>query len=178
LQAEGISDDRIEMLYTCDVRYDGQHTEVEVEITQGEIDAFDLEPMRERFHEKHMGIYAFNLKEVGTECELVSLRLTAAGRMEKPSMVREIYQGEDSAKAEKGKRKIYLPDAKEFGDVVVYDAMKLGYGNKVIGPAIIEHPTTNIVVLPEYNVEYDEVGAAIMYLKSEEERFKKEGVIR
>lgn len=178
LRSEGIPDDRMEILYTCDVRYDGQHHEVEVEITQEEIDVFNLEPMRERFHEKHMDIYAFNLKEVGTECELVSLRLTAVGRMVKPGMVKEDYQGEDSAKAEKGTRRVYLPDKKAFGDVIVYDAMKLGYGNKVIGPAIIEHPTTNIVVLAEYNVVYDEVGAAIMYLKSEEERVKREGIIK
>lgn len=178
LRSEGIPNDRMEMLYSCDIRYDGQHHEVEVEITREEIDAFSLDPMRERFHEKHMEIYAFNLKEVGNECELVSLRLTAVGKMEKPTMVRGDYLGEDSTKAIKDTRRVFRTAKEAYGEVTVYDAMKLGYGNKVEGPAIIEHPTTNIVVLSEYNVVYDEVGAAIMYLKSEEERFKKEGVIR
>jgi N-methylhydantoinase A len=178
LRSEGIPDDRMEMLYSCDVRYDGQHHEVEVEITREEIDAFNLEPMRERFHEKHMEIYAFNLKEVGNECELVSLRLTAVGKMEKPTMIRGYHLGEDSSKAIKSTRRVFLMTKKAYGEVSVYDAMKLGYGNKVEGPAIIEHPTTSIVVPSEYNVVYDEVGAAIMYLKSEEKKFKKECVIR
>ena len=71
----------------------------------------------------------------------------------------------------KGKRKVYLPDEKDFEEIYVYDGSKLRCGNKVIGPGIIEQVNTTTFVNPDYNVICDKYGSYTMYLKAREKEF-------
>ena len=79
-----------------------------------------------------------------------------------------IIQGEDASQAVKGRRKVYLPNKKDFEEVNVYDGFKLRCGNKVIGPGLIEQVNTTTFVSPEYNVICDRYGSYTMYLKTRE----------
>ena len=96
------------------------------------------------------------------------MRLTLIGRTDKPRLLEEESFGEDSSGAIKGRRMIYLPSRKEFGEVNVYDGFKLKCGNKIAGPAIIEQVNTTTFVSPEYSVICDKYGSYTMYLKTRE----------
>jgi N-methylhydantoinase A len=56
--------------------------------------------------------------------------------------------------ARKGEREAYFEGA--FQTVGVYDGLKLVNGNVVPGPAIIEQPTTTIVLPPGFTARCDE----------------------
>jgi len=49
--------------------------------------------------------------------------------------------------------------------VPVYDGVKMGYGNKLSEPAIIEEPTTTIFLTPDYQLNCDKYGNYLIYLK-------------
>ncbi len=58
---------------------------------------------------------------------------------------------------------------RKFQEVDVFDGSGLKYGNKVIGPAIIEQVHTTTFVTPEYNAIVDKYGSYTMYSKTKEE---------
>jgi len=178
LEAEKVKAGEIEYEHFIDVRYLGEYHEITLPITRKEIDAANFSAMTERFHQWHDSLYGYHLKEEGRPLELVNLRETALGRMPKPEFKVAVYRGEDSFEALKGRREIYLTIQKRFEEVEVYDGLKLRYGNRVVGPAIIEQPSTTILVLPEFNLMCDAYEGFTMYPKDKEAKVKERLLIR
>ena len=172
LLSEHISKERIEHIYSLDMRYVKQYHEVNVEITRGELEKGDIDSMASKFHPEHNRLYGYSLEEEETSIELINLRLLSIGKTVKPKFIEEDFVHEDPFEALKKRRKIYLPLKKTFEEVLVYDGHRLRYGHKVEGPAIIEQVNTTTFVSPEYNVLCDRYGSYTMYLKTKEEEIK------
>jgi N-methylhydantoinase A len=64
-----------------------------------------------------------------------------------PAMPKLEFKGEDSSNALKGKRDVFLPDLGRFVPVNTYELGMLRPGNVIVGPAIIEAPTTTMFIL-------------------------------
>lgn len=168
LKSEEIREERILYVYSCDVRYAGQFHEVNVVISKEEVVGVDLDSISKKFHIAHDQLYGYSLKERGGIPELINIRITCVGETEKPKLKEELYQGEDSTRALKGERKIFIPQKRQFETVNIFDGGKMGHGNTLSGPGIIEQPTTTILVPPEYNLICDRFGSYIIYLRSRE----------
>jgi N-methylhydantoinase A len=168
LKSENIPEDRIEAVYSLDMRYIKQYHEVNVVITKEEVENVDIDSIAKKFHPEHNRLYGYSLEEEGTPIELINMRLTLIGKTHKPKFMEEHNRGEDAKAALKGRRKVYIPNKKDFEELNVYDGFKLKCGNKVIGPAIIEQVNTTTFVSPEYNVVCDKYGSYTMYLKARE----------
>lgn len=168
LKSENIPEDRIEPIYSLDMRYVKQYHEVNVVITREEADEANIESIAAKFHPEHNRLYGYSLEKEGTPIELINMRLTLIGKTDKPRFTEEENQGEDASQALKGRRMVYLPDKRDFDELDIYDGFKLKCGNKIIGPAIIEQVNTTTFVSPEYNVLCDRYGSYTMYLKTKE----------
>jgi N-methylhydantoinase A len=173
LKSEGIPKNRIAHIFSLDLRYLEQYHEVNVEITFEEIQKADFGSISTRFHQKHNALFGYALAEEQTPVELINLRMVCIGQIRKPQFQPEIYSASDPAGAFKKKRSVFLPIEKKFEEVNVYDGAKLRFGNKVIGPAIIEQVNTTTFVTPQYSLLVDKFGSYTMYLKSHEEEVKK-----
>ena len=90
----------------------------------------------------------------GAPTELINLRLSARGITDKPALKGSEPGGEDPSAALKSHRDAYFDG--DFQSVPVYDGLKLVNGNVVPGPAIIEQPTTTIVLPPGFTARCDE----------------------
>ena len=77
-------------------------------------------------------------------------------------------ENSDPSRAFKKRRKAFLPLQKRFEEIDVFDGDKLNFGNKVVGPAIVEQVNTTTLVTPEYNLLVDKFGSYTMYTKSRE----------
>jgi N-methylhydantoinase A len=172
LVSEGIKESEIEYRYSLALRYVKQYHEVDVDVTVQEVDNVDINAMATRFHPAHNRLYGYSLEEQGTPIELINMRLVCIGKTEKPEFQQQKYAGEDPSGAYKKDRKVYLPAQKKFGDVPVFDGLALQFGNRIVGPAIIEQVNTTTFVTPEFNVLTDRFGSYTMYLKSVEEEVK------
>jgi len=71
--------------------------------------------------------------------------------------------GEKPSRASiKPTRKVFWEEFKGMVDTAIYDGSELRNGNVLIGPAVIEEPTTTIVVPPEVKVTVTERGDFLM----------------
>jgi N-methylhydantoinase A len=173
LKSEGIPENRIEFVHSLDLRYLKQYHEVNVEITADEIEQADFSSISSRYHQKHNKLFGYSLENEETPVELINLRLVCIGQTKKPKFQLEAYDGSDPSKAYKKSRRSYLPLQKQFEDLDVFDGAKLKFGNKIMGPAIIEQFNTTTFITPEYNLLVDKFGSYTMYLKSTEEEVEK-----
>jgi N-methylhydantoinase A len=173
LKSEGIPENRIEFIFSLDLRYVKQYHEVDIEITSQEIKRADFGAISTRFHKKHNKLFGYSLEEEQTPVELINLRIVCIGRTEKPEFQLEAYDGTDPSRAFKKIRKSFLPLQKQFEEINVFDGAQLRFGNKVIGPAIIEQVNTTTFVTPEYNLLVDKYGSYTMYMKSHEKEVEK-----
>ena len=71
--------------------------------------------------------------------------------------------GKDASPAVKARRETYYGG--EFTTVPIYDGTKMGRGNMVSGPAIIEEPTTTIFVTPDFQLTCDKYSNYLIYPK-------------
>jgi N-methylhydantoinase A len=150
-----------------------QYHEVNIEITSQEIKRADFGAISTRFHKKHNELFGYSLEEEQTPVELINLRIVCIGRTEKPEFQLETFSGSDSSGAFKKMRKSFLPLQKRFEEVNVFDGAQLRFGNKVVGPAIIEQVNTTTFVTPEYNLLVDKFGSYTMYMQTNEEEVEK-----
>ncbi|NOQ20377.1 MAG: hydantoinase/oxoprolinase family protein, partial [Desulfobacterales bacterium] len=173
LTSEGIPENRIAHIFSLDLRYVKQYHEVNIEITSQEIKRTDFGAISTRFHKKHNELFGYSLEEEQTPVELINLRIMCIGRTEKPQFQLETFSGSDSSGAFKKMRKSFLPLQKRFEEINVFDGAQLRFGNKVIGPAIIEQVNTTTFVTPEYNLLVDKFGSYTMYMQTNEEEVEK-----
>ncbi len=160
LASENIRPEQIVINYSADLRYEGQFNEVEVSIN-GKLKPEDINTLVADFDKKHDTLFGYAL--AGTPAEIINLRLSARGITEKPETPKAVWCGENPEAAFKKERKAYFNGS--FTDVPVYDGLLMGYGNQVSGPAIIEEPTTTIIVTPEFELVCDRFNNYVLYPK-------------
>jgi len=160
LAAEGVPEDRIELGFSADLRYVGQFNEVEVPSLDGAgVSGEILEAMVGAFHDRHDSLYGYSMP--GAPVELINLRVSARGVTDKPQFSTVEASGEDPSAAKRGERRAYFDG--EFVDVPVYDALRLANVNVVGGPAIVDQPTTTIVVPPGFDLVCDHYNNFLMH---------------
>jgi N-methylhydantoinase A len=173
LKSEGITQNRIAHIFSLDLRYVKQYHEVNIETTPEEIDEAVFGTIAARFHKKHNALFGYSLEEEQTPVELINLRVMCIGQTEKPKFQLEVYDGPDPSKAHKKIRRIFLPLQKRFEAVDVFDGGRLRFGNRIVGPAVIEQVNTTTFVAPEFSLLVDKFGSYTMYMKTHEEASEK-----
>ena len=174
LKEEGINDEkRIEFSYFLDLRYSRQYHEVTVQVTESDIENANWDSIAAKFHPAHNELFGYSLEEEKTPVELINLRLKVIGKTDKPKFTMMDYHGESSEHAYKNSRKAYIPSEKEFKEIPVFDSLKLKFGNRVSGPAILEQINTTAFIPPEFSVIVDKFGSYTVYIKEKEEEILK-----
>jgi N-methylhydantoinase A len=75
-----------------------------------------------------------------------TLKLRAIGARRPVELIKQPQFGKDASAAMKRKRQVYFKELGGFIETPCYDANQLKHGNLIEGPAIVEDPTTTIVV--------------------------------
>lgn len=166
LKTEGLSEDRMETRFTADIRYLGQFNEVNISLpmsSERRVRTEDIRYLADLFHTTHDTLYGYSM--AGAELELINLRLQAIGHTDKPRFLPSPQEDPNASKALKSSRPVFFED--RFVDTPVYDGLLLKHGNLVFGPAIIEEPTTTIVVPPDFDLTCDSYDNYLMYRKNQ-----------
>jgi N-methylhydantoinase A len=155
LLQEGVERERATLLRHLDVRYVGQHHEVTIQIPHGEaIAEGHLAGIAESFHRAHERLYTYAIPE--NPLEVMNLRVTAVGAVDKTGLNRQGLGGEEAGGARKGERRIYFVETAGFQAVPVYERDRLSPGNRLAGPAVVEERITTVVVHPGWGLRVDE----------------------
>ncbi|MEK0085716.1 hydantoinase/oxoprolinase family protein [Benzoatithermus flavus] len=158
LERDGFDEETIAIRRSMDMRYVGQVHECTVEIGNFRIDASTIDEVKAAFHRRHEELYTY--AEPRTPIEVVNIESTFFGRVSKPQPPR-IARGGDPA-ALKGRREMIFDASGSAITAPVYDGAKLGAEAVIAGPAVIEEPTTTIVLEPGWTARLDERGTYVL----------------
>jgi N-methylhydantoinase A len=164
LLQEGVERERATLIRHLDMRYVGQHHEVTIEIPSGcRIEERHLDKIAQSFHGAHERLYTYSTPE--NPLEIMNIRVTAVGSVEKTGLNKEEKGKADSKQALKGNRPVYFEQKGGFFDTEVYDRNRLGVGARIDGPAVVEERITTVIVHPGWDLRVDSYGNIIMEAK-------------
>jgi N-methylhydantoinase A len=153
LEKDGIPEGMRFFEYWLEMRYVGQHWDIPVPVHMRNGTKPELGEIIQEFHTRHEKVHGYKLEE--REVEIANIRLTAIGKSPKLTLKTKRIEGPDASSALKERRRAYFGEA-GFLEVPVYDGSKLRSGNELSGPAIVEKPSTTIVVYPRQRATIDE----------------------
>ncbi len=157
LEADGIAPAQRRILWSADLRFEGQSYELNVPIERKALERADVQRMFADFAAMHERIYAF--RAVDEKNVIVNLRVAAIG-VSAPISLPRPGQGEGALK---GTRRVYFPGP-GFVEARIYERTRLGLGDSVEGPAVVEEEASCTVVPPRRQVRMDEIGSLVIEL--------------
>lgn len=146
LNQQNIETGQIRFQNSIDVRYTGQ--EYTINILN---DINNFEQIEQDFHKAHLDIYGHNNPK--GEIEIVNLRVTAFGDLEKIEYVKSQEQTEQQA-TPKSTRNVVWNNLE--AETKVYSTDSLVNGNYFNGPAIVEDKNSTLVIPPKHYIHIDE----------------------
>ena len=147
----------VRLSYAGDMRYVGQEHAVTVDLPLDVIRNKDRAAIKAAFDKVHAIRYGTSAP--GEPADLVSLRMTVTGLMQKPSP-RQVPEGARTPDAESVLRTkdVYFRDAGGFVPTPVYRRTQLRRGNEITGPALIEEHASTTVLQPGNALSVDAFG--------------------
>ena len=149
LSQEGVRKDGIELSYGVDLKYVGQFHEVTIPFNAPGESFIEL---KKAFDAQHRRLYSYNLPD--QPAEALHWRLTAVGRTERPSS--EKRSPHSIRSVENKRRQVIFYGVKV--EAQVFDGPGLAPSTTVHGPAIVEEPTTTIVIPPQWQLAVNDFG--------------------
>jgi N-methylhydantoinase A len=141
------------------MRYVGQVHECTVEIDTFEVTEASLETIKAAFHDRHKQLYTY--AERHSAVEVVNVESIVTGHVDKPGRM-HVAPGRGAATALKGRRDMVFAADGSTTSTPVYDGDKLGAGDTLVGPAVIEEVTTTIVIEPGWSASLHETGVYVV----------------
>jgi N-methylhydantoinase B len=161
LRAKGITTFKSE--FFVDARYANQQYETEIKMPTARFDsAADLTALVAAFNENHQRLYGVSEEDAVLECLNWKGRLTASLEKPAPSRARA---GIGAAPTADRSTRAFFGDLGEF-DAPVYLGATLGAGATIDGPAIIEEPTTTVVIYPGSRATVTDAGNYLLDVES------------
>jgi N-methylhydantoinase A len=149
LRDEGVRKEDIVLCYGVDLKYAGQFHELTIPFNLSDAPA----DLKHSFDAHHQRLYGYNLPD--QPAEALHWRLSAIGQIERPSFSEKRATGAGNA-ADKRSRGVVFDGLKVQAEV--FDGAQLSPPMKIHGPAIIEEPTTTVVVPPHWELSVNRFG--------------------
>jgi N-methylhydantoinase A len=164
LGEQGVSFSEVVFRREVDIRYTAQMAEVSTPVPDGPIDEAAIERTIATFEEKYSALFGVGsgFREAGFQ--LMTYRVHGIGRMRFTADLPELPPGDGSSvdRARKGDRDVFLDVDRGFETTPVYAYDRLGPGDALAGPAIVEAPTTTVVVPRGMTGSVDRLGNLVL----------------
>ena len=149
---------KIVLQRTVDMRYSGQVHEVNVAIPGGTLTLAHRDALVSAFHERHERLWGHSAP--GEATEFVNFRLIALGRMRAPRLERLGARRLEDSRV--GERPVYFSQGEGYLPAAVYARGRLGAGNRIEGPAVVEEYSSITLIPPGFRAEVDDLGNLVI----------------
>jgi N-methylhydantoinase A len=156
LKKDGIKEADRTIRYFVEMRYAMQVHVVRVEIERKSYSADDMNYVAAEFDRNYERLYGEGSGYPTAGRFINSFIVQGHGKTPKGNPAKFELESSDSTAALKGTREAFFASAGKKVKTSIYDSTRLRSGNAMAGPAIIEGPTTTIVVPPGHNASMDE----------------------
>ena len=154
LEQERVRSAETEIVWSADLRYDGQSWELNAPIRRT-ADGFTREHVRriaEGFHELHQQVYSYS--EPDEAVELVNLRVRVKGLNKGLAFKEEGHEPFLLEGGWKAKRDVYFAE-KGWLTIPAYEREDLSVGSRIPGPCVIEETISTALVPPGHTGTID-----------------------
>jgi N-methylhydantoinase A len=156
---QGVDFASLQLFREIDMRYSMQLAELAASVSNGPVDENEVAATAARFEQRYADMFGAGsgFREAGMQA--ITYRVRAVGVLPfSPSLPGiERASGPDPSDARTGTRSVRL-GRDGFVDSDVYDYSKLRDGHVISGPAIVEVPTTTVVVPAGTSGRVDHLG--------------------
>ena len=160
LRREGFADADQVFERTADLRYFGQAYEVRVACPDGPITREWADRVAAAFHEGHRALYGYDFAGRADQVvEWVNLRATGIGPIPRPEIGEIFSASGDVDRAVLETRRVYYD---QWTDATIYDRAKLGAGDRISGPAVVQEFGSTVPIHPGFIAEVDRYGNLII----------------
>jgi N-methylhydantoinase A len=144
-----------------DLRYSMQLAELATPVEPGPVDAAELERCVARFEKKYAELYGpdAGFREAGVQG--ITFRVRGTGVLPFAPTLPRIEPANGSAATPRARRPVRL-DRSGYVDTPIYDYATLRAGHRIDGPAIVEVPTTTVVIPGGMRSEVDALGNLVI----------------
>ncbi len=165
LASAGFSAEDITFEAALDLRYLGQAYELEIQLGSfSRTDSHDVftrmwpgpEAVVTQFHGAHHRTYGHSAPE--EPVQLVNLRLSARGEVEKPGLGRMEDAPDPVQVRPRSRRPVYFAKREGYADTPIFYRDDLVPGSEITGPAIIQEAVSTTLVPPGFSVTADTNG--------------------
>jgi N-methylhydantoinase A len=148
----------------ADGRFLGQGFNLVVELPEGPYDdgALSRTKLTAAFESAYRE--RFSLTPPGVAVEFLNIRVSARAPVSGSEVVLQGGKGKGAAAALKGKRPAYFSEAGGFVETAVFDRYRLGVGDELQGPAVLEEEGSTLVVGPGATARVAPTGNVILTL--------------
>lgn len=166
LEQESVSPEEAEIVWSADLRYEGQSWELNTPIQriQGAFSAEHVARIAESFHDLHQQVYSYS--EPNEVVEFVNLRVRVKGLNSKLSFKGEARDPFLLEEGWKFKRDVYFKD-QGWLNIPVYEREELLVGTRIQGPCIIEETISTALVPPGHTGAIDMYRNIVIELEGE-----------
>jgi N-methylhydantoinase A len=148
LVKQGLPPENMKLARGAEMRYFGQLRDIVIFLPENRKDepftGQTLKDLIREFHARHQAIYGWSDPTMAVA--ISTLKLRAIGVRRPVELIKQPESGRDVSGALKRKRQVYFKELGGFVETPCYDSHRLNHGNVITGPAILEDPTTTVVV--------------------------------
>jgi N-methylhydantoinase A len=163
LDRQGVRFSRVELFREIDMRYSMQLAELATLVDDGPVDQAQVAAVAERFERRYAEMYGQGSGFRAAGMQAITYRVRAVGILPFSPALPAIAQagGPATDAARTGSRPIRL-GGDRYTDTDIYDYARIRAGHRIPGPAIVEVPTTTVVVPAGATGTVDRLGNLII----------------
>jgi len=163
---EQVPSEDITLLYEMDMRYHGQEHTLSISVSPN-MTMQDKDSLSKQFDEIHHRTYGHSAP--GDPKEVVSLRVTGIGSVQKPKLATIASGGKTPpGNARLDTRRVYQ-GSNQYDEFSIYRRESLLAGNVIFGPAIIEERTSTTVLQRGHECSIDKYGSLVIDIGKEDQ---------
>jgi len=148
LDRQGLTFESVEFYREVDMRYTMQLAEVTTPVAAGPLDTAAIEQAAAEFENRYAALYGADagFREAGIQA--ITFRVRGVGVLPFSPALPEVAPAAspDPGAAQVGSRPVCLDATTGYVDTPIYDYRELRAGHLLTGPAIVEVPTTTVVI--------------------------------
>ena len=151
LMEQGVSRDRATLIRQLELRYLGQEHALPISVSK----PIDYESIREIFTQEHEKRYGHTME---SPIQVLNLRIRGIGAFDRPQIaeIPNSRGGQESAKVDECIAFCFTQ--RDMVRFFVYDRAKLGKGDSIDGPALVDEGTSVTVIHSRQNLNVDRYG--------------------
>ncbi|MBV9796162.1 MAG: hydantoinase/oxoprolinase family protein [Actinobacteria bacterium] len=171
LGAQGVAVEQVMLRREVDIRYSMQLAELPTPVPAGPLTDADLQGVVAEFESRYARTFGAGTGFADAGFQFITYRVHATGVLpvKVTTPAAEPAAGRGVGDAVSGRRPVLLDPRRGFEKTTIYDYARLAPGHVIIGPAIVEVPTTTVAVSAADTAEIDDFGNLILRRNREEQ---------